>query len=275
MIGADLVRAALLLTLPAAYLAGTLGLAQLYAVTCAIGVCDVFFAVAYSTLFVSVVRPDDYVAGQALLNGSRAASGVGGQSLAGLLVAALSAPGALVLDAVSFVASAFALHRIDPAEPEPERAGTAQLAAGIRFIRRSAVIRAMLLATTTVNFFTFAFNAIFILYVTRSLHVHPAVLELVLGAGAVGAVLGSTVTTRIAGRIGLGRAFALGCVLFPAPLAFVPLAAGPRWVLLGALFLAEFGTGLGVMILDITGGTIRVLEVPDRMLAGCPARTGR
>lgn len=267
MIGADLARAALLITLPLAYLAGVLGLPQLYAVAFAIGVCDVFFAVAYSTLFVSVVASDDYVGGQALLNGSRAASGVGGQSLAGLLVAALTAPGALLLDAASFVASAFALHRIDPAEPEPERAEAGHLVAGIRFIRRSAVMRPALLSTTTVNFFTFAFNAIFILYATRSLHVHPAVLGLVLGAGAFGAVLGSMVTTRIAGRIGLGRAFALGCVLFPAPLAFVPLAAGPRWVELVALFLAEFGSGLGVMVLDIAIGTIFALEIPDRMRA--------
>jgi predicted MFS family arabinose efflux permease len=184
-----------------------------------------------------------------------------------VLIAVFSAPGALLLDAVSFVASAFALHRIDPAEPVPERAEAGHLAAGIRFIRRSAVMRAALLATTTVNFFTFAFNAIFILYASRSLHVHPGVLGLVLGAGAVGAVFGSMVTTRIAGRIGLGRAFALGCVLFPAPLAFVPLAAGPRWVELGALFLAEFGAGLGVMILDISIGTIFALEIPDRMRA--------
>lgn len=267
MIAADVARAALLLSVPAAYLSGVLGLPQLYGVAFAIGVADVFFAVAYSTLFVSVVRRDDFIAGQSLLNGSRAASGVGGQSLAGLLVAALTAPGALLLDALSFLVSAFALHRIDPAEPEPEPAGAGHLAAGIRFIRRSVVIRAMLLATTTVNFFTFAFNAIFILYATRSLHVAPAVLGLVLGAGAVGAVLGSMVATRIAGRIGLGRAFALGCVLFPAPLVFVPLAAGSRWAELGCLFLAEFGAGLGVMILDIAGGTIRVLEVPDRMLA--------
>ncbi len=267
MLGADLVRAGLMVSIPVAYACGVLVLPQLYAVAFAVGICDVFFAVAYSTLFVSVVPPADYLAGQSLLNGSRAMSFVVGQSAAGLLVAAFTAPGAIVLDALSFLGSAFALKRIDPAEPVTSGEGHGSLAAGITFIRRSATIRAALRATATVNFFTLAFNAIFILYATRSLHVRPAVLGFVLGAGAVGALLGSVVTGRIARRIGVGRAFALGCVAFPAPLALAPLAAGPTWMVLGALFLAEFGSGLGVMILDISIGAIFATEIPDRLRA--------
>ena len=46
----------------------------------------------------------------------------------------------------------------------------------------------------------------------------------------------------------------LGCILFPVPLVLVPLAGGPKWLVLAMLFLAEFGSGLGVMILDISAG---------------------
>lgn len=267
MLRCDFARAVLLATVPAAYGLGVLGLPQLYLVTFAIGTFDVFFAVAYSTLFVSVVAPADYVAGQSLLNGSRAMSFVGGQSLAGVLVAVLTAPGALVADALSFLGSAFALSRIDPAEPPTEPAARGHLAAGAAFIRRSPVVRSTLAATATVNFFTLAFNAIFVLYAVRGLGVHPAVLGLVLGSGAVGGLLGSVLTGRICRRLGLGRAFACSCVLFPAPLALVPLAGGPRLLVLGCLFLAEFGAGFGVMLLDISVGTIYANEVPDRLRA--------
>lgn len=86
-----------------------------------------------------------------------------------------------------------------------------------------------------------------------------------LGAGAVGGVLGSLVTARLARTIGIGPAFALGCVVFPAPLLLVPLADGPRWVILGCLLLAEFGSGFGVMMLDISVGAIFAAVIPHRL----------
>ncbi len=59
----------------------------------------------------------------------------------------------------------------------------------------------------------------------------------------------------------------LGCILFPTPLLLIPLAAGPRWVVLGRLFLAEFGSGFGVMLLDIAAGAIGAALIPDRLRA--------
>jgi len=263
MLAADLGRALLMATVPLSYALGRLGLSQLYAVTFAVGVLDVLFFVAYNGLFVSVVSPDRYVEGQSLLNGSRAMSSVLGQSGAGLLIAAITAPGAILVDAASFLLSAFALTRIHPAEPPTEPA--THLIAGIRFIRDSRVVRAALGATATVNFFTLAFNAIVILYATRELHIRPAVLGLVLGAGAIGGLLGSLVTGRITRLIGLGPAFIVGCVLFPAPLLLVPLASGPRIVVLACLFAAEFLAGAGVMLLDISIGAIFAAAIPDRL----------
>jgi MFS family permease len=78
-------------------------------------------------------------------------------------------------------------------------------------------------------------------------------------------VIGSVVTAAIGRRIGLGPAFALGCVLFPAPLLLIPLAGGPEWLVLACLFLAEFASGLGVMVLDINAGAISAAIVPDRL----------
>ena len=67
--------------------------------------------------------------------------------------------------------------------------------------------------------------------------------------------------------IGVGRAFLLGSLLFPLPLLLVPLAGGPPWLVLAFLFAAEFGCGLGVMILDISIGTIFAALIPDRLRA--------
>jgi len=97
--------------------------------------------------------------------------------------------------------------------------------------------------------------------------VSPATLGIVLGAGAIGGVLGSVVTGRIVGSVGVGAAFAAGCVLFTAPLLLIPLASGPQPAVLALLFLAEFGAGFGVMVLDISVGAILVAGVPETLRA--------
>jgi predicted MFS family arabinose efflux permease len=267
MLASDVLRAMLLLTIPGAYLAGFLSLAQLYLVTFAVGTLDVFFFVSYTTLFVAIVPPERYVEGNSLLNGARAMSFVGGQSLAGVLVAVFTAPGALFLDALSFLGSAFALGRIRPTEPAQAVAEAGALRAGVRFIRHSKVVRAALGATATVNYFTFIISATFVLYATRELGVRSAELGLVLGVGAVGGLIGAAITTRIGRRLGIGPAFILGCVVFPAPLLLIPLATGSRTEILALLFLAEFGSGMGVMILDITAGSIFAAVIPDQLRA--------
>jgi MFS family permease len=267
MIATALGRATLLATIPLAYAVDVLSLGQLYVVSFLVGTLSVLFFVSYSTLFVSLVPRSDYLEASALLNGSRAFSFVGGPSVGGVLVQVLSAPGALVADAISFLGSALSLKSISPAEPPTEAPGRGHLMAGIRYVARSPVIRASLLATATINFFNFIFWALFILYATRSLDVRPGLLGPVLGAASVGGVIGSVVTGRLSRRLGVGPAFALGCVLFPAPLVLVPLAGGARWTVLAFLFAAEFLSGLGVMVLDITAASIKAALVPDRLRA--------
>jgi MFS family permease len=267
MIATAVGRAALLVTIPLAYWLGALTFAQLYVVSFLVGTLSVLFFVAYSTLFVSLVPRERYLEANALLNGSRAFSFVGGPSLGGLLVQVASAPGALVADVVSFLVSAISLHSIEPQEPPTEEPQQGHVKAGLRYIRRSPVIHASLLATATINFFNFVFWALFILYATKTLGVRPGLLGLVLGAGALGGVIGSLVTTRLSRRIGVGPAFVVGCVLFPAPLVLVPLAGGSRLVIIACLFAADFLSGLGVMILDITAGSIKAALVPDRLRA--------
>jgi MFS family permease len=177
----------------------------------------------------------------------------------------LRGPYALALDALSFVWSAFFLGRIGAEEPPgapPEAGG---VTAGARWIRRNGIVRAELLGVATINLFNFMFFALFVLFATRTLHVRPAELGLVLGAGSIGTVLGSFVTGRIARRIGVGPAFLIGCFLFPAPLVLIPAARGPHWLVLTLLFASEFLSGLGLMLLDIMAGTISAAIVPPEL----------
>ncbi len=123
MIGADLGRFALLMTLPACWALHVLTLAQLLGVAFGTGVLSVAFNVSDAALFVAVVPAERYLEGNSLVYASRALSFVGGPSIGGLLVQVFSAPLAVVYDALSFLGSAFFLHRIRPAEPPADRRG--------------------------------------------------------------------------------------------------------------------------------------------------------
>jgi MFS family permease len=265
MIATDVGRALLIGSIPVAYAFDALTFPHMLVVAFLMGTLAVLFQVSYSALYAALVPRERLVEGGSIMHGSRALSYVLGPSIGGVLVQALSAPVTLVVDACSYVVSALFLRSVRVEEPAIEAPGKGHVVAGLRWVFGSPIVRAALGATATINFFNFVFFALFILYATTELDVSPATLGLVLGAGAVGGVIGAVVTSRVARRIGIGPAFALGCVLFPAPLLLVPAAQGPEWVILACLFLAEFGAGLGVMMLDISAGAIAVAVVPDRL----------
>jgi MFS family permease len=265
MILADLGRAVVLATVPVCYALHVLTMAQMYAVTFATGSLSVLYTVSDGTLFVSIVPPEGYVDGQSLIYGSRSLSFMGGPSAGGLLVEALTAPYAVVADALSFIGSAVQLATIRPEEP-PSSGGAGGVTAGLRFVVRTRVVRACLTGVAVINFFNLMFNALFMLYAVRALHVRPGVLGLVIGAGAVGGMLGSVLCKGLTARFGTGLVYVAGCLVFTAPLALVPLAfyAHGLWMYV-MLFGAEFASGFGVMLLDISVGAMFAVVIPDTM----------
>jgi MFS family permease len=270
MIAADVGRALLIGSIPVAFVAGVLSMAQLYVVGFLAGTLAVVFDLSWNTLFVSVTSRDRYVEAMALLNGSRSLASVAGPTIGGLLVQVLGAPLAMLADSLSYLGSVVFLRRIRSPEPPIEREEGSirdRLLAGLTFVSRDSIMRPTLLSVATINFFTFAANALFILYATTILGVSPGALGLALGMGAIGSVIGALVASRIGRRIGLGPAYALGCLIFPVSLLLIPLA-GPDMsnaLILALLFGSEFGAGFGVMVLDINVGAIIYARTPDRI----------
>lgn len=272
MIWADIGRAALIASVPLAYVLEVLTITQLYVVGFIAGTLAVMFDLAWNTVFVSVVKRERYVESMALLNGSRSMAYVAGPTIGGVLVQVLGAPLALLTDALSYLGSVVALRRIRSPEPpiEHEAGGLRErLSAGLSFNFRDSIMRPTLLAAATINLFNFAFAALFILYATTELGIEPGILGLALGFGALGGILGALIASRVGRRIGLGPAYALGCIIFPASLILIPVAGPgmPMPIILLLVIAAEFGAGLGVMILDINVGAFITARTPDRIRA--------
>lgn len=268
MIVADIVRAGLLVSVPLAAAFGVLAFPQLYVVGFLVGTCAVLFDISWATLFISVVPRRDVVDANSKLSATRALSFVVGPSIAGVLVQLLTAPVTLLADAMSFIGSALFLGRIRTEEPsaaDREESALQSLRTGFRYVFGDELIRPSLFCTATINLFNYVFHAIFILYATKTLGVEPGLLGLVLGAGAVGGIVGAFLAVRVERLIGLGPAYTLGCVLFPLPLVLVPLASGSETRIVAMLGLAEFFCSVGVMVLDVNGNSMSFLRTPDRL----------
>jgi MFS family permease len=269
MILCDVGRALAIATIPVAFALGTPPLALLFLIAFVVGSLSVVFDISWNTLFVSVVRREQFVEASALLNGSRSLSSVAGPAISGALIQLFTAPIALVADALSYLGSVFFLRRITAPEPPIEREpGTIrqQLASGLAFIFGDRIMRPTILAAATLNLFNFCFQALFILYATTYLEVQPGILGAALGLGAIGGVLGAVFASRIGRILGIGRAYVLGLIVFPASVILIPLAQGlPETLVLAFLFLSEFGQGIGVMILDINAGAMIQARTPDRI----------
>ncbi len=266
MIAVDIGRAALILSIPLAHVAGVLSLEQLFLVTFGVGCFAVIFDIAWNTLFVAVTPRSEFVSANTLLNGSRSLAYVAGPAIAGILMSVLGAPLTIVLDGLSYLASAGYLTRVHAPEPPIEHEPGnvwAQLVAGTSFVARDPIMRPALISVAWVNLFNLAYNALFVLYATTHLGIDPAGLGLVLGAAGFGGLLGVAVAGWIGRRIGLGPAYALGLIIFTAPLILVPLVSGSMPIVLAGVFLAEFICGFGVMILDINANVIIKARTPD------------
>ena len=266
----DVSRAVLLVTIPIAHAFDALTLGHLYVVGFLVGVCTVFFDVAYQSYLPSLVDRNQLVEGNSKLEISRSTSQLAGPGAAGGIVSALGAPVAILLDAISFFLSALFLFAIRKPETLPEQdvdvARPSMLAdarEGLRFVIRNPYLRAISACTATSNFFWSMGGALLVVYAVRELDMSPAALGLAFSLGNAGPLLAAFTTNRISGRLGVGPTILWSSVLFSSALLLLPLASKDAPV----PFLVAFGVlgGFAGVAYNITQVSFRQAICPERM----------
>jgi MFS family permease len=271
MILADVVRCVALAVIPILWYTHLLEIWQLVIVVAIVGVASVFFDVACQSYIPLLVNPEQIGPANSTLEATSQVSRIGGPGIAGVLLTVISAPGLIIVDSLSYIASFVSLTRIRhtevPVDRELRQPLHREIAEGIRFVAGQPLIRSVAGTTATANFFgTLAFT-LYPLFALRELGIGSLGLGITLSAGAIGGLLGATLTPRAANWIGEGRvivvsAFVSGLAFLPVPLA--ALLHGPSAVPL--LAAGEFLNGFCVLVYNITQVTLRQRLCPPRLL---------
>lgn len=269
LVGADLGRALLLGTIPAAALLGSLTFAHLYAVAFASASLGLFFTIASVAVLPSVVRKEQLVEANSRLAASDSVLAIAGPSGAGALIQLLSAPKAIVVDAISYLVSALALRGVGVSEESPSREQRrgirTEIAEGVRELVRTPLLRALTVAATVGVFGAAVQSTVLLLFFTRELGLAPATIGLVYATAGVGGLLGALMAGRVARRIGTGPSVILGESLWAVSALLVPLAgiAGPP---LAPVVAAQVATGVGGAIWSVNQMSLRQHLTPVRLL---------
>ena len=271
LIADDLVRAALLFSIPAAYALGALRVEQLYVVVFLEACLGALFDAAYPAYVPTLIGRDRLIEGNSKLATSSSIAEIGGPGFAGGLVQAVSAPFAILVDAVSFVVSALSLALIRTPEPRrPPRTTKTRIAheigEGLQVVRRHAIVFPLAARSVPAHVFGAFYGVLYSLYLLNDLHLDPLLLGIVISAGGVGSFAGSLLASRVITALGIGRALVVTAVAASLLGVLTPLAQGPVALATLMVFLPQLiGDGLqtieGVAELSLIQGV-----VPDRVL---------
>jgi MFS family permease len=268
MVGGNLARAALLASVPVAAGLHVLSLPQLYAVAFATGVGTLLFEVAYHSYLPSLVGRAKLIEGNSRLEASRSTAHAIGPAVAGYLVGLLTAPVALLVDATSFVWSAYWIGLIRQREPEPapeeQRELGREITAGLSLVFGNPIIRALALYGASSVFFLALGRAVGVVFLARTLHLSAIAIGVLNSVSGIGAVLGALLAGPLARRFGQRLTIVAVPVLSNGFLLLLPLAGpGARllWYVLGTAV-----TSCAIVTFNVAAVAFRQALCPDRLL---------
>lgn len=270
MICMDVLRAVLILSIPVSAALHLLTFTQLYIVAFMVGTLRVFYEVAEGSYVPSLLSDKQILDGNSRLQVSYSAAGAAGPGIGGLLVQWLSAPVALIVDALSYLISAFFLGRIQGVTSTgtnlPPLNMLQDVKAGLQFLLGHPLLGPWAIWGTPLVFFTGAFEAQYILYATRELHLNAGWIGLIAAAGGVAALPAAILTTHVAKCLPVGITIILGHVVWIFTLLVVPLIDGSVVFNLCVLVLARIVFGLTFTVANVQQWSLRQLITPPHLL---------
>jgi len=296
MLWCDGARALVLLALAGLAWRGEATMLLLALAAAANGVLTMAFEVSRSAWMARRIEAGDLVQRNAQMSVATSLSETAAFALGGWLFQWLGAVVALVVDALSYVASAWCLRAVREVPAAPPAPGARQSAAqraeegaGIaRFVARSRTwrhevaeglvavaahptLRALAIIEGLLALSGSLAGTSYMIYVARDLAIPTGPLGVVFALGGLGAVIGARLAERTAHRLGVGRAMTFGLVAVALGAACIPLATGAGPLAIGLLVMHQVVGDGGHTLFAVHDRTLRQTEVEPQLLARADA----
>ena len=270
VIAADFGRGLALLAIPIAAFTHVLSIDILYAVGFLCGVQNVVGGAAYQVLLAQLAGRKRLVEANAKITLGETSSALVGPGLAGLLIQALTAPFAIVLDAMTFFASALMLRRVEAAN-DVVHAGArgsvwAEIHEGLLLVWRSRTLLALALVAGLWQLLHHMQLAVLILFATRELGLSPGSIGVAYMFGGVGCVIAAANAERLSNRFGVGSIIVHGLLLTAFGWQAFGLVSGPPLTATLALGVGMLVFDFGAVLYGINYLALRQAITPDRLL---------
>jgi MFS family permease len=274
---ADIGRGAALLLVPLAAWSGMLSMPVLYVVGFLVGIGGIIGWAAYQVFMAERVGDGHLVDANAGIALSDSTSQLIGPGLAGAIIHWLTAPIAILADALSFFFSAWILRGIPPRPsdaPKLTAKGTdwrgalhgiwADSKAGLRMIWEHDILRTIAFTLMGWNVLKHAYIAIVILYAARDLALSPGAIGALFMLAGAGFLVATATVKRFNARFGVGNVIVGGLTLTAVAWLLIALVPKGDWTaaLLGA---SMFVLDLGVMLFFINYLSLRQAATPSEM----------
>lgn len=267
MIAADLLRTAVLMTVPVAAWFRLLSMEQLYVVGALMGGASVLFDIADHAFLPHLVEHEHLLEGNTKLSTTDSLAEVGGPALAGILIQTLTAPFAIAINAATYLVSALFLGSIKADEDISEHSHKrltllSDLRVGYEAMAHNALLRPLLVMAVASPLFGGTFSALYVIFAIKTLGLSPAMMGITVGVGGIGSLAGTAMSPILVRRLGVGKTILLGFLVSALSAIFVPLASGPFRVKMASLMLAQFvGDSMAVAAL-IPAASLRQSIIP-------------
>ena len=270
IIACDVGRGLALATIPVCAWFGVLSMAVLYVAGFFVGLLTVIGWPAYQVFMTERVGRKHLVEANAKIGVADSAAQLIGPGLAGALVQWLTAPFAILVDAISFFASAWMLRGIPPAatdEPKSQpRSVLGEIREGLATIWNIPALRAMVWALAFWQVFRHAYVATIVLFAARELHFSAGLVgALFMGAG-LGSLAAAGVVAPLNRRFGMGATMLGGLAGTGAAWLLLAAAGGPPLLAFATFALGMFFYDLAAMVFFINYLSMRQGLTPDALL---------
>ncbi|HEX7836641.1 MAG TPA: MFS transporter [Kofleriaceae bacterium] len=284
LIAADLIRAALVASLPVAAALHALSITQVIAVGAGVGAASALFQITDVAYLPRLIGRRRLAEGNAKLETTEAIAEITGPASAGVLIDALGPPLAVVVNAASYAWSAIMLGRIrggDEARPDAPRLPTAEIdpaasvmrtgkdfRIGVRAVFGHPVVRPIVLTLMMWSVAGGCFIALYTPYCLRVIGLDEATFGAIIAMGGIGSLAGAMLARGFARRLGVGRTLLVVSTLSLACTLFIPIAASgtSRAMTIGFLVAHQLlGDGFSVAFV-VLAVTLRQTVLPRDVL---------